>query len=104
MNPLAKGYSKLYDSQRRSEALQESKKEEFFGLRDFYRWGCTKCSTMFQLIYLNLFLQSAQGSFEKSRMSEMAYFIHEVVMCWNLNLFQLDNFQTCWTFYPGSSL
>ena len=37
MNPLAKGYSKLYDSQRRSEALRESKKEEFFGLRDFYR-------------------------------------------------------------------
>ena len=37
MNPLAKGYSKLYDIQKQSEALRESKKEEFFGLRDFYR-------------------------------------------------------------------
>ena len=37
MKPLAQGYSELYDSQKRSEALRESKKEEFFGLRDFYR-------------------------------------------------------------------
>ena len=37
MNPLAQGYSELYDGQRRSEALRESKKDEFFGLRDFYR-------------------------------------------------------------------
>ena len=37
MNPLAQGYSELYDTQKRSEALRESKKEEFFGLRDFYR-------------------------------------------------------------------
>ena len=37
MNPLAQGYSELYDRQKRSEALRESKKEEFFGLRDFYR-------------------------------------------------------------------
>ena len=37
MNRLAQGYSELYDRQKRSEALRESKKEEFFGLRDFYR-------------------------------------------------------------------
>lgn len=37
MNPLARGYEELYATQRRSETLQESKKDEFFGLRDFYR-------------------------------------------------------------------
>ena len=37
MNRLARGYSELYARQKRSEALRESKKEEFFGLRDFYR-------------------------------------------------------------------
>ena len=37
MNRLAQGYSELYARQKRSEALRESKKEEFFGLRDFYR-------------------------------------------------------------------
>ncbi|XP_022783821.1 E3 ubiquitin-protein ligase rnf213-alpha-like [Stylophora pistillata] len=36
MNPLAQGYEQLYDTQRRSKTLQESKKDEFFGLRDFY--------------------------------------------------------------------
>ncbi|KAJ7339580.1 hypothetical protein OS493_005983 [Desmophyllum pertusum] len=36
MNPLAMGYSKLYNMQRQSPTLQESKKDEFFGLRDFY--------------------------------------------------------------------
>ncbi|KAK2555497.1 E3 ubiquitin-protein ligase rnf213-alpha [Acropora cervicornis] len=36
MEPLARGYEKLYKSQRKSEALIKSKKDEFFGLRDFY--------------------------------------------------------------------
>ena len=37
MGPLARGYEKLYKSQRESEAVVKSKKDEFFGLRDFYR-------------------------------------------------------------------
>ena len=37
MEPLALGYEKLYKSQRNSDALVKSKKDEFFGLRDFYR-------------------------------------------------------------------
>ena len=37
MEPLALGYEKLYKRQRKSEALIKSKKDEFFGLRDFYR-------------------------------------------------------------------
>ncbi|XP_068694638.1 E3 ubiquitin-protein ligase rnf213-alpha-like [Montipora foliosa] len=36
MDSLALGYEKLYERQRKSEALRESKKDEFFGLRDFY--------------------------------------------------------------------
>ena len=38
MNPLALGYKELYDTQKNSDALRESKKDEFFGLRDFYRY------------------------------------------------------------------
>ena len=37
MDPLAQAYSELYDGQKQSETLRESKKKEFFGLRDFYR-------------------------------------------------------------------
>ena len=37
MEPLARGYEKLYKSQRNSETLVKFKKDEFFGLRDFYR-------------------------------------------------------------------
>ena len=46
MNPLAKGYKKLYDSQKESDALRESKKDEFFGLRDFYRYEFIRSLTL----------------------------------------------------------
>ena len=46
MNPLAFGYKELYDSQRESVTLQESKKDEFFGLRDFYRYANAYSSTL----------------------------------------------------------
>ncbi|XP_067056125.1 E3 ubiquitin-protein ligase rnf213-alpha-like isoform X2 [Acropora muricata] len=36
MEPLALGYEELYESQRESEALIKTRKDEFFGLRDFY--------------------------------------------------------------------
>ena len=35
---LAKGYYDLYTTQIRSKVLKDAKKDEFFGLRDFYRW------------------------------------------------------------------
>ena len=34
---LAEGYKALYDCQKKSRTLKKAKKEEFFGLRDFYR-------------------------------------------------------------------
>ena len=37
MEQLAQGYSELYDRQRQSEVLRRSEKQEFFGLRDFFR-------------------------------------------------------------------
>ena len=46
MNPLALGYKKLYDSQKKSDALRESKKDEFFGLRDFYRYEFIRLLTL----------------------------------------------------------
>ena len=44
MNPLARGYEELYKTQEGSETLKESKKDEFFGLRDFYRYECSLLS------------------------------------------------------------
>ena len=38
IKPLAAGYKDLYKAQRGNEKLKESKKDEFFGLRDFYRF------------------------------------------------------------------
>ena len=35
---LSKGYSDLYEQQRESETLKNAQKDEFFGLRDFYRF------------------------------------------------------------------
>ena len=37
LRQLSEGYCDIYDVQRKSENLKEFKKEEFFGLRDFYR-------------------------------------------------------------------
>ena len=37
LHQLSKGYTNIYEVQRKSESLQQFKKEEFFGLRDFYR-------------------------------------------------------------------
>ena len=36
--PLANGYAKLYKEQKDFETLKRCDKEEFFGLRDFYRY------------------------------------------------------------------
>ena len=54
MNPLARGYEELYKTQKRSETLQESKKDEFFGLRDFYRYECSLLS-LYSLILCMFF-------------------------------------------------
>lgn len=56
MNPLARGYEELYKTQKRSETLQESKKDEFFGLRDFYRYECSLLS-LYSLILCMFFLK-----------------------------------------------
>jgi len=37
LQELSEGYMDVYKKQRESESLKEFKKEEFFGLRDFYR-------------------------------------------------------------------
>ena len=34
---LCKGYSRLYKQQSKSKTLENAQKDEFFGLRDFYR-------------------------------------------------------------------
>ena len=38
--PLANGYADLYKEQKDFETLKKCGKEEFFGLRDFYRYKC----------------------------------------------------------------
>lgn len=37
LRSLAEGYSKLYEDQKDFETLKKYGKDEFFGLRDFYR-------------------------------------------------------------------
>jgi len=37
ISPLAEGYAELYREQKIFPTLQKCGKEEFFGLRDFYR-------------------------------------------------------------------
>ena len=37
ISPLAEGYEELYREQKNFPTLQKCGKEEFFGLRDFYR-------------------------------------------------------------------
>ena len=37
ISPLADGYAELYKEQRNFATLKKCGKEEFFGLRDFYR-------------------------------------------------------------------
>ena len=36
---LSKGYSDLYKQQTESQTLKNAQKDEFFGLRDFYRFN-----------------------------------------------------------------
>ena len=38
ISPLAAGYAQLYEEQKHFATLKECGKEEFFGLRDFYRF------------------------------------------------------------------
>ena len=47
IEPLAAGYKDLYKTQRRNEKLKESKKDEFFGLRDFYRFELQIIANLF---------------------------------------------------------
>lgn len=38
ISPLVRGYKELYDKQKTLTKLKDGKKDEFFGLRDFYRF------------------------------------------------------------------
>ena len=61
ISPLAEGYAELYREQKKFPTLQKCGKEEFFGLRDFYRWAVPAgtslnksryyCSLVIGLIY-----------------------------------------------------
>ena len=39
ISPLAEGYAELYKEQKHFATLKKCDKEEFFGLRDFYRFN-----------------------------------------------------------------
>ena len=40
-SPLADAYEKVYEMQKSCERLKKARKEEFFGLRDYYRYCFT---------------------------------------------------------------
>ena len=43
ISPIVRGYTKLYNEQKSLKKLRDGKKDEFFGLRDFYRCECFDC-------------------------------------------------------------
>lgn len=53
ISPLADGYAELYEEQKNFDTLRKCAKEEFFGLRDFYRYDAV-------IHFLNLMLVTAQ--------------------------------------------
>ena len=44
ISPLVRGYTDLYNKQKNLKKLQDGKKDEFFGLRDFYRYDVLICN------------------------------------------------------------
>jgi len=45
LKPLAEAYFKLYNAQKNTHILIKHRKEEFFGMRDFYRFVVSHIST-----------------------------------------------------------
>ena len=43
ISPIVRGYTELYSKQKSLQRLKDGKKDEFFGLRDFYRCECFEC-------------------------------------------------------------
>ena len=43
ISPIVRGYTELYSKQKSLRRLKDGKKDEFFGLRDFYRCECFEC-------------------------------------------------------------
>ena len=52
MKKLCKGYFDLYEQQKVSKTLENAQKDEFFGLRDFYRYECVFVLYIFILKYI----------------------------------------------------
>jgi len=48
ISPIVQGYTALYEKQKHAKKLKDGKKDEFFGLRDFYRYQCFNWSVIFQ--------------------------------------------------------
>ena len=46
ISPIVRGYTKLYNKQKSLQKLKDGKKDEFFGLRDFYRCECFDCCSI----------------------------------------------------------
>ena len=43
ISPIVRGYTELYNKQKSLQKLKDAKKDEFFGLRDFYRFEYFDC-------------------------------------------------------------
>lgn len=48
ISPIVRGYTDLYNQQKNLKKLQDGKKDEFFGLRDFYRYEFFDWTAIFQ--------------------------------------------------------
>ena len=54
ISSLAAGYAELYKEQKNFETLKKCGKEEFFGLRDFYRFVIRKLTFLLASLVINL--------------------------------------------------
>lgn len=54
ISSLAAGYAELYKEQKNFETLKKCGKEEFFGLRDFYRFVIRTLTFLLASLVINL--------------------------------------------------
>ena len=54
IGPLADGYAELYEEQKNFPTLKKCDKEEFFGLRDFYRYNIVSVTLSFVCCLISL--------------------------------------------------
>ena len=78
--PLALAYEKVYELQKGCERLAKARKEEFFGLRDYYRYHFKLCLQVF--ISQTCMIQQISEDFFIVISGFMIHFRFFLFSCW----------------------